>query len=153
MGLSDIAKAPVSHGVVNPTILRQAQAFAFAFSPSDPCRRPRRGYRASGLVLGRTADTVEICIVKHRKTQFSARRIPNSAHRFVPEISVNVDLADAGSSSLWERVAVHSETRGQTRPRTSRILHLRISRRCSRGVREREKAAWLRPKPPISLLN
>jgi hypothetical protein len=47
MGLSDIVKAPVSHGVVNPTILRQAQAFAFG--------RPRRGYRASGLVLGRFA--------------------------------------------------------------------------------------------------
>jgi len=33
MGLSDIAKVPVSHGVVNPAILRQVRAFAFAFSP------------------------------------------------------------------------------------------------------------------------
>jgi hypothetical protein len=40
MGLSGIAKAPVSHGL-NPTILRQTQAFAFS--------RSRRGYRATGL--------------------------------------------------------------------------------------------------------
>ena len=56
MGLSDIAKAPVSHGGLNPTILRQAQAFAFLFQPTDPPPRTRRPYRASGLVLTSTPD-------------------------------------------------------------------------------------------------
>jgi hypothetical protein len=37
---------------LNPTILRQAQAFAFLFQPTDT----RRPYRASGLVLTSTPD-------------------------------------------------------------------------------------------------
>ena len=39
---------------LNPTILRQAQAFAFLFQPTDPPPRTRRPYRASGLVLTST---------------------------------------------------------------------------------------------------
>jgi len=37
---------------LNPTILRQDRAFALAVSPSEPPAVPRRGYRASGFVLG-----------------------------------------------------------------------------------------------------
>jgi hypothetical protein len=50
MGLSGIAKAPVSHGV-DPMILRQVRDFTLA--ASEPPAVPRRGYRASGFVLGR----------------------------------------------------------------------------------------------------
>jgi hypothetical protein len=39
---------------LNPTILRQAQAFAFLFQPTDPPPRTRRPYLASGLVLTST---------------------------------------------------------------------------------------------------
>jgi hypothetical protein len=41
---------------LNPTILRQAKAFAFLFQPTDPPPRTRRPYRASGLVLTSTPD-------------------------------------------------------------------------------------------------
>jgi len=50
--LSDIAKAPVSHGVVNPQILRQAPALASALAFQPPAATSRRPYRASGLVHG-----------------------------------------------------------------------------------------------------
>ncbi len=43
---------------LNPTILRQAQAFAYLFQPTDPPPRTHRSYRASGLVLTSTADLV-----------------------------------------------------------------------------------------------
>jgi hypothetical protein len=44
MGLSSVAKAPVSHGV-EPTILRQVRAFALAVTSSEPPAVHRRGYR------------------------------------------------------------------------------------------------------------
>src|SRR5208282_3130886 len=53
MGLLDIAKPPVSHGL-NPMIVRQSEALALSFSLRPPSSGARRPYRASGLVLGRT---------------------------------------------------------------------------------------------------
>jgi hypothetical protein len=50
-GLSIIATVPVSHGRLNPMILRQVRAFPFVFSPSNTAAGPCRGYRASGFVL------------------------------------------------------------------------------------------------------
>ena len=44
---------------LNPTILRQAQAFAFLFQPTDPPPRTRRPYRASGLVLTSVRDVLK----------------------------------------------------------------------------------------------
>src|SRR5271166_3383547 len=51
MGLSDIAKAPVSHGV-EPHDLETGLSLRFRLQPSEPPAGPRRGYRASGFVLG-----------------------------------------------------------------------------------------------------
>jgi hypothetical protein len=52
MGLSDIAKAPVSHGV-EPHDLETGLSLRFRLQPSEAPAGPRRGYRASGFVLGR----------------------------------------------------------------------------------------------------
>jgi hypothetical protein len=41
---------------LNPTILRQAQAFAYLFQPTDPPPHTHRSYRASGLVLTSIRD-------------------------------------------------------------------------------------------------
>jgi hypothetical protein len=41
---------------LNPMILRQVRDFTLAVSPSEPPAVPRRGYRASGFVLGRIPD-------------------------------------------------------------------------------------------------
>jgi hypothetical protein len=43
-------------GLWNPTILRQALAFALTLSPLRASPVARRPYRESGLVLGRIAD-------------------------------------------------------------------------------------------------
>src|SRR5580704_15993054 len=52
MGLPDIAKAPVSHGV-EPHDLETGLSLRFRLQPSEPPAGPRRSYRASGFVLGR----------------------------------------------------------------------------------------------------
>jgi hypothetical protein len=44
---------------LNPTILRQAQAFAYLFQPTDPPPRTHRSYRASGLVLTSIPDVAQ----------------------------------------------------------------------------------------------
>src|SRR6202035_6059937 len=54
MGLSSIAKAPVSHGVQNPMILRQSDA---SRCPGlQPLTPTLAAHRESGLVLRREAD-------------------------------------------------------------------------------------------------
>src|ERR1700753_3379139 len=60
MGLSVIAKAPVSHGV-EPHDLETGQTFAFLFSPWRAPPAARHPYRASGLVLAQIADILQGC--------------------------------------------------------------------------------------------
>src|ERR1700743_1343585 len=58
MGLSVIAKAPVSHGV-EPHDLETGQTFAFLFSPWRAPPAARHPYRASGLVNAHMAVVPE----------------------------------------------------------------------------------------------
>jgi hypothetical protein len=70
---------------LNPTILRQARAFALPLSPLRLPALPSRRYRASGLVLGRRASLKESswegpeCALKqafHLRRRFTMRRWP-----------------------------------------------------------------------------
>jgi len=63
---------------LNPTILRQAQAFAYLFQPTDPPPRTHRSYRSSGLVLTSTPVVrfAQMAVI-HRVIEIWARSMLN----------------------------------------------------------------------------
>jgi hypothetical protein len=57
--------------------LRQAQAFAYLFQPTDPPPRTHRSYRASGLVLTSTpaVAVAQIAVIAGRRGERTITRI------------------------------------------------------------------------------
>ena len=86
---------------LNPTILRQAQAFAFAFSPSKPPAARSRCYRASGLVRGSRAGKPAFrgCLGNDRSPRYSRRSV-ESALNAPNDIEIHVFANEARRQAL-----------------------------------------------------
>src|SRR5271165_39492 len=103
MGLSDIAKAPVSHGV-EPHDLETGLSLRFRLQPSEPPAGPRRGYRASGFVLGRIPALQKAAREgpEIRPERSYAKRSISASASVISGISdVGAKPSSAGTSTAW----------------------------------------------------
>src|SRR5580704_13796112 len=82
MGLSDIAKAPVSHGV-EPRDFETGPGLRVPLSAHRPPPRTHRSYRASGLVLTSTRDIAATSQLRKKRSFSNDGRMLTSPPRAV----------------------------------------------------------------------